>query len=455
MTRAESSATLIFQRETYYAGISAAKTVNYTLSGSTAVNGVDYTPTLTGSAVIAAGVGAVTNTLTPGTETNLSGTKILNMSLQPGTMYYYGAGSNATVGILEDAPMISATASTPTAYQNATPGVFTLTRTYGYPKSITANFTLAGTATNGTSYTNLSTSVTFAAYQITTNLTVAPKTTQLLTYAQTVVLTISSNSLYYLGDTTQAVVTIAPQSSMTNSVPAPVGRFWRGTGSDPTYWSFVVPLDSEKGVTYDNVFGNCSTLYPGLLTWDASTFYHYNATNTSSSTNWTNRIPFNNPIAAFGERVGETPLYLNQEYNFGIYAGDPITVGTPVTILAYYRTNYGYAGAIDVYPPNFGNTNSWNNYTSNGFEVTATGFGLTTMLSASPNLRLGFNITRRVSVEAYRHQHSNQLLLPSGGVRDSQQSNIWNGSGYQRLRCAVVPLFIGIRAAAAVAGRDN
>jgi YD repeat-containing protein len=176
---------------------------------------------------------------------------------------------------------------------------------------------------------------------------------------------------------------------MTNSVPSPIGRYWRGTGSDPTYWSFVVPLDYEKGVTYDNVFGNCATLYPGLLAWDASTFYHYNATNSSSSTNWATRIPFNNPIVAFGERVGGTPLYLNQEYNFAIYAGDPVTVGAPITILAYYRTNYGYAGEIDINPPNFSDTNSWNNFTSNGFQVIASGFGLTNTLSASPNLSWG------------------------------------------------------------------
>ena len=37
----------------------------------------------------------------------------------------------------------------------------------------------------------------------------------------------------------------------------------------------------------------------------------------------TNRISFNNPIVAFGERVGGTPLYFSQPYNFGIYAGDP------------------------------------------------------------------------------------------------------------------------------------
>ena len=92
---------------------------------------------------------------------------------------------------------------------------------------------------------------------------------------------------------------------------------------------------------------------------------------------------------AFGERIGGTPLYLNQEYNFGIYAGDPIGVGTPIEILAFYRTNFAFAGETDVYPPKFSNTNSWNSFTSNGLQVTASGYGLTTTLSTTPKLSFG------------------------------------------------------------------
>ena len=36
---------MIFLRDTYYPGVSPALTVNYTLSGSTAVDGTDYTAT--------------------------------------------------------------------------------------------------------------------------------------------------------------------------------------------------------------------------------------------------------------------------------------------------------------------------------------------------------------------------------------------------------------------------
>src|SRR5207244_1927672 len=72
------------------------------------------------------------------------------------------------------------------------------------------------------------------------------------------------------------------------------GRFLRGTGSDPSYQSFLVTVDFQQGVALDNTGGNGSTLFPGL-SW--SSLNHYNATNNS------NNLAFQNPIAAFGSRV--------------------------------------------------------------------------------------------------------------------------------------------------------
>src|SRR5208337_1135257 len=107
----------------------------------------------------------------------------------------------------------------------------------------------------------------------------------------------------------------------------------------------VVPLDYEVGTVFSNLYGNCFTLYPGLAAWSGSIFYHYDATNALTQTNYTNRIAFNNPVVAFGSMVGGTPLYINQDYHFGIYAGNQLATGTPIYINAYYRSNYAYAGA--------------------------------------------------------------------------------------------------------------
>jgi len=287
-----------------------------------------------------------------------------------------------------------------------TPGVFTITRSGG-TNAITVNYTLTGTAVSGVNYAALPASVTLATNQASTNLSVNVLTGNPVTSAQTVVLTLNGSSSYVLGNNPQAVVTLLPNSSATNSVATPAGRYWRGSGSDPTYWSLVVPLDYEAGVVYSNLNGNASSLYPGLPSgaWSSQTLYHYNATNLLTQTNAANRIPFNNPIVAFGERTGGTPLYFSQPYNFGVYAGDPLLAATQIVIQVYNRSNDQLAGSIQIAPPNYFSTNSMAAYATNGFQVSTNAFGLTTTLSDSPSLNWG-----AASLGAYVLTHTASAL---------------------------------------------
>ena len=378
-----------------------AVTVNYTVSG-TASNGVDYVPRLSGSIVIPAGTYGIQTNITATLFTNMVGTKTMTVSVTPSAYYAIDAnGPSTTIGILPDVATISVTAPLLYAYQGGTSGEFTLTRSGGLDHALTVNYALTGTATSGVNYTALPTSVTFAASQTSTNLNVNVTSSPTLTGAATVVLTLATNATLFPGANSQAVVTLLPKSDTTNSVPSPVGRYWRGSGNDPTFWSQVIPLEGETGTAYNNLNGNAYSLY-GISAWSAATYYHYNATNLLSQTNSTYRIPFNNPIVAFGEHVGGTPLYINQDYSFGVYAGDPMPVSAPFVITVYNRADFSIAGFISFNPPNISNAGSWNNYTSNNFEVvtstnylgngttgTTNTFGLTTILSDSPNLNWG------------------------------------------------------------------
>jgi RHS repeat-associated protein len=293
-------------------------------------------------------------------------------------------------------PIITLTASSALASpNNAYVGQFSITRYDNTSQAVTVNLTASGTATPGVDYASLPTSVTFDANQTVTNLTVAASNPN-LTAAKTVVLSLVSGGAYFPGLTTNDTVTLIPNTATTNDVVSPLGRYWRGTGADPTFWSMVVPLNSETGTLYSNMNGNCSSLYPGLSSWSSQTLYHYNATNALSQTILTNRISFDNPIVAFGEREGGTPLYFNQPYAFGIYAGDPMPSNQPVVVQAYYRTNYQLAGTVNIYPPTSG-TNAWVNYNTNGYAITTNAYGLTTTLSGVPGLTwgqfdIGFNI---------------------------------------------------------------
>jgi RHS repeat-associated protein len=459
MTRNESTSSFTFYEDSYYPSYSQARTVNYTVSG-TAANGVDFTPSLSGSIVIPAGVGSVTtSTLTPGT--NLTGTKILTATITSGNYGILSSANPASIGILEDEPMINVTASGQYAYQNSQAGQFALTRSGELNKAVTVNYTVTGTATSGVNYTALPASVTFAANQTTTNLNVSVTSSPILTNAATVVLTLNTSTNYFLGVNSQAVVTLLPNSDTTNSVPSPVGRYWRGSGSDPTYWSQVVPLESETGTVYNNLYGNAYTLY-GIGAW-GNTYYHYNATNSLTQTNIANRIAFNNPIVAFGERVGGTPLYVNQSYSFGVYAGDLMPLSSPIQIIVYSRTNSTVgpvAGYILLYPPNASSSSSWNNYSTNGFQVltstnflangitgTTNNFGLITTLSDSPNLSWGttskgaYMLTHTANaqatnyyylVEAYGTLDAPNMPMVQDGSNQAQPSELYTLEFEQR-----------------------
>src|SRR5207247_5898785 len=96
------------------------------------------------------------------------------------------------------------------------------------------------------------------------------------------------------------------------------GRFTRGTGTNASLQSFVIPLDSEQGVT---AAPSLATTLSGMA---VPALYHLDATNTGSPDFSTNRLQITNAVAAFGAKYGGSPLYYGQNYRFGAYAGDTV-----------------------------------------------------------------------------------------------------------------------------------
>ncbi|MEA5530651.1 S8 family serine peptidase, partial [Dolichospermum sp. UHCC 0684] len=89
------------------------------------------------------------------------------------------------------------------------PGQYTLTRTGSTTSSLTVNVGLTGTATNGTDYTNIPNTVTFAANSSTAlvNLNVTDDT--LVEGPETAILTVTSGTGYTVGTSASATVNIA------------------------------------------------------------------------------------------------------------------------------------------------------------------------------------------------------------------------------------------------------
>ncbi|WP_413176349.1 Calx-beta domain-containing protein [Anabaena azotica] len=201
-----------------------ALTVNYTVAG-TAINGTDYT-NLTGVATFAAGSSTATIDVTPIDDVALEDGETVIVTLASGTNYNIGTANIATVNITDnDKPTITITANDDSAGERLTtetpnPGQFTLTRTGILDAALTVNYTIAGTATNGTDYSSLTGSVTFAAGEATKLINVTPVNDTVFEGDETVILTLASSTNYNLGSATTATVTIADNDKPTITIKA-------------------------------------------------------------------------------------------------------------------------------------------------------------------------------------------------------------------------------------------
>lgn len=159
------------------------------------------------------------------------------------------------------------------------------------------------------------------------------------------------------------------------------GKFTRGSGTNEDGHSFAIGLDFQKGRVCGDIGGATDTLLPYI---PSSPYrYHFNQTNASSLTNISLRIPFRNPIVSFGSRVGGSPLYVGQRYRFGGYGGEFIS--TPALVIYCWTkngTNMTYLGAqyVDI-PDSFFTPSTWLPYQTNGYSMTVSSNGLTTVIA--------------------------------------------------------------------------
>ena len=193
--------------------LSQAITVNYTLAG-TATNGTDYT-NLPLTANLVAGASTALVTVTPTDDTLVEATENVILTLTTGTGYNLGTTINATVNLADnETPVVTIAATDASAAETGTgvtanPGTFTLTRLGNLASALTVNYTVTGSATNGTDYTNIPLSATFLAGASTALVTVTPTDDALAEATENVVLTLTTGTGYNLGTTTSATVNIA------------------------------------------------------------------------------------------------------------------------------------------------------------------------------------------------------------------------------------------------------
>lgn len=185
-------------------------TVSFTITG-TATAGSDY-QAIPLTAAFAANQTTVDVAVTPIADTVTEGPEsvILTLTTVPAP-YEVGSPSTATVTITDtSSPLVSVTAIDSSASEIGPDlGTFRFSRTGSTAASLTVTFTVTGTATNGTDYQTVPTSITFAAGQASADLFVVPLADGVAEGVETVVVTVTDGAAYDVGTPASATVSIA------------------------------------------------------------------------------------------------------------------------------------------------------------------------------------------------------------------------------------------------------
>ena len=189
--------------------VATTVTVNYAVTGGTATIGADYTlPAGTLSFAPGETTKLVPLVLVDDTAVESGETVVLTLSAASGATLTSLTTHTVTITD-DDLPVVTLAATDAAASENGDPGQWTLTRTGATTVALTVTFTVAGTATSGTDYTALGTTLTIPTGATSATLALTPLADAVNEIAETVSLTLATNASYTVGTAAAATVTIA------------------------------------------------------------------------------------------------------------------------------------------------------------------------------------------------------------------------------------------------------
>jgi hypothetical protein len=197
-----------------------ALSVAYNLTG-TAGNGTDYSA-LASTVLIPVGQSSATVTVTPTNDGAPEPAETVILTIATNALYTVGSPSAATVTITDnDLPTVNVGATDDSAAEaGSATGTFTITRSGDLTAALTVNYTISGSAGNGTDYAALSGSVVIPAGSGAVAVTVTPVDDAIDEANETVILTLAAGTGYQIGSSNDDTVTIADNDG---SGPPPVG----------------------------------------------------------------------------------------------------------------------------------------------------------------------------------------------------------------------------------------
>ncbi len=258
--------------------ISNALTVNYTVGG-TATNGSDY-GTIGTSVTFAANSSTATVTVDPTADTTVESDETVSLTLASGTGYTIGTTSAVTGTITNDDTQVTLAVSPSSVTEDGSSNlVYTFTRTGVISNALTVNYTVGGTATNGSDYGTIGTSVTFAANSSTATVTVDPTADTTVESDETVSLTLASGTGYTIGTTSAVTGTITNDDILLPVItltvfPSSVTE----DGPQNLFYTFIRSGDTANALTVNYTVGGTATFNSDYTQREAASF-----TNTSGS----------------------------------------------------------------------------------------------------------------------------------------------------------------------------
>ncbi len=252
----EDGATNLVYTVTRSANLAAATLVNITTSG-TATSGVDYGG---GVATVNIPSGATTATITinPAVDGLVEADETVTLTVAAGTGYTVGTPSSATGTILnDDVPTATITVSPATVAEDGAPNlVYTVNLNQASLTALSINYTVGGTAINGTDYATITSPLVIPAGNVTGTVTADPTADAAVEADETVLITLAAGTGYTVGVPNSATGTILNDDLPTltiNDVSLTEGN--AGT----TNATFTVSLSAPAGpggVTFDIATAN-------------------------------------------------------------------------------------------------------------------------------------------------------------------------------------------------------
>ncbi|MFM6775317.1 MAG: DUF4347 domain-containing protein, partial [Microcystis panniformis] len=266
----------------------SALTANYTVGG-TATFSTDYTQTgaasytaTTGTVTFAAGSSTATVTVDPTPDTTVENNETVALTLASGTGYTVGTTTPVTGTITNDDTSVTLAVSPASVTEDGTTNlIYTFTRTGVTTNPLTVNYTVGGTATNGTDYASIPTSVTFAANSATATVTVDPTADTTVEPDETVILTLASGTGYTVVTTTPVTGTITNDDTSVTLAVAPSSVTEDGTTN--LVYTFTRTGVTTNALTVNYTLGGTATLntdYTRTGTTNTVTFAANSATAT-------------------------------------------------------------------------------------------------------------------------------------------------------------------------------